>query len=265
VAQVPAVAHAPPTSAHTTGFSFAPTPTSDTTKKKRATDGTIVCNGGCGAFISGASVLRCSRCKLARYCGQRCQRAHWKTHKLTCKAVDAKKGLPTKKTGKKRNPAPPVGGNLEAGSACALCFEEMIDPILAIQCDNQLGVQCVALSLIHSPPSFTLLPHSPPSLLKHSPSLMHFLSHTYSPSLMHFQPISIAAVVCRYHHFHTRRLRTCTPHTPPPTHTHTLIHDHIPGDASVEQTLPTLSTCSVEMVPRPRRSSDSCRCGRTAG
>ncbi|KAK4782840.1 hypothetical protein SAY86_007214 [Trapa natans] len=27
----------------------------------------------------------CSRCKAARYCSQKCQAAHWKTHKLECK------------------------------------------------------------------------------------------------------------------------------------------------------------------------------------
>jgi hypothetical protein len=27
----------------------------------------------------------CSRCKMVKYCGEMCQRAHWKTHKLECK------------------------------------------------------------------------------------------------------------------------------------------------------------------------------------
>jgi hypothetical protein len=33
-----------------------------------------------------AVLLRCSRCHLARYCNERCQREHWKTHKPNCHA-----------------------------------------------------------------------------------------------------------------------------------------------------------------------------------
>jgi hypothetical protein len=226
------------------------TSTSDTTKKARATEGTIVCNGGCGAVISGASVLRCSRCKLVRYCGQRCQRAHWKTHKLTCKAVDAKKdrAKQSQKTGGANVKGCVSSSKIKgeechdhAESACVLCFEEMIDPILAFQCDNQLGMHCLAL--IHSPPSY---PHTLSSLIH--PPLSHAPSLTHSPSLTPFQPISIAAAVCRYRHTtrDTRRLRTRTyrthhPHPPThsPTYTHTHSHTHPPTPTHLHPHPPT--------------------------
>jgi hypothetical protein len=38
-------------------------------------------NTGC----SGAGIIKCTRCKQARYCGEPCQLAHWKAHKADCK------------------------------------------------------------------------------------------------------------------------------------------------------------------------------------
>jgi hypothetical protein len=40
---------------------------------------------GCGAY--GVKLKACSRCKTAMYCGQPCQKAHWKQHKAICKAA----------------------------------------------------------------------------------------------------------------------------------------------------------------------------------
>lgn len=34
---------------------------------------------------SGAGITKCTGCKKARYCGQPCQLAHWKVHKVACK------------------------------------------------------------------------------------------------------------------------------------------------------------------------------------
>jgi hypothetical protein len=31
--------------------------------------------------------LRCSGCRKVSYCGEECQKKHWKTHKLTCERV----------------------------------------------------------------------------------------------------------------------------------------------------------------------------------
>jgi ankyrin repeat protein len=39
-------------------------------------------NPGC----SGAGLKKCTGCKQARYCGQTCQLAHWRAHKVDCKA-----------------------------------------------------------------------------------------------------------------------------------------------------------------------------------
>lgn len=40
----------------------------------------------CFSCGSPSGPLRCSRCKLAYYCGQECQVSHWKTHKNACVA-----------------------------------------------------------------------------------------------------------------------------------------------------------------------------------
>jgi ankyrin repeat protein len=38
-------------------------------------------NTGC----SGAGIMKCTGCKQARYCGEKCQLAHWQAHKADCK------------------------------------------------------------------------------------------------------------------------------------------------------------------------------------
>jgi hypothetical protein len=42
-------------------------------------------NTGC----SGAGIMKCTRCRQARYCGEQCQLAHWKVHKADCKRLSA--------------------------------------------------------------------------------------------------------------------------------------------------------------------------------
>eukprot|EP00164_Ancoracysta_twista_P004155 GFYU01005586.1.p1 GENE.GFYU01005586.1~~GFYU01005586.1.p1 ORF type:complete len:613 (-),score=89.15 GFYU01005586.1:535-2373(-) len=42
-------------------------------------------NGQCAAYDA---TLRCSRCKLATYCGRECQKAAWSVHKRQCVSVD---------------------------------------------------------------------------------------------------------------------------------------------------------------------------------
>jgi hypothetical protein len=34
---------------------------------------------------NGAGIMKCTRCKQARYCGEACQLAHWKAHKADCR------------------------------------------------------------------------------------------------------------------------------------------------------------------------------------
>jgi hypothetical protein len=50
-------------------------------------DPLYVCSGpGCLIEENAlAKFLRCSRCKITRYCGFECQKAHWKHHKFDCK------------------------------------------------------------------------------------------------------------------------------------------------------------------------------------
>jgi ankyrin repeat protein len=42
-------------------------------------------NTGC----SGAGIKKCTGCKQARYCGEGCQPAHWKVHKVDCRRWSA--------------------------------------------------------------------------------------------------------------------------------------------------------------------------------
>jgi ankyrin repeat protein len=38
---------------------------------------------------SGAGLLKCTGCRQARYCGETCQLAHWKAHKVDCRRWSA--------------------------------------------------------------------------------------------------------------------------------------------------------------------------------
>ena len=39
----------------------------------------------CGNCKSQDATICCASCKMQYYCTKECQKAHWKTHKLTCK------------------------------------------------------------------------------------------------------------------------------------------------------------------------------------
>lgn len=43
----------------------------------------------CGWCQSSDTSASCGRCKMVRYCGKSCQRAHWKEHKKTCVAISS--------------------------------------------------------------------------------------------------------------------------------------------------------------------------------
>ncbi|KAJ7766049.1 hypothetical protein B0H16DRAFT_1522878 [Mycena metata] len=47
------------------------------------------CDAGCGK----PGEMRCSGCKILRYCGSECQKKDWKAHKLDCKTL-ARTGKP---------------------------------------------------------------------------------------------------------------------------------------------------------------------------
>ncbi|MES1911020.1 MAG: hypothetical protein MHM6MM_003522, partial [Cercozoa sp. M6MM] len=38
-------------------------------------------------------VHHCKACRRVRYCGKQCQREHWKTHRVSCRATRARKQL----------------------------------------------------------------------------------------------------------------------------------------------------------------------------
>jgi len=39
----------------------------------------------CGAH--GAALIKCSNCKVAKYCGLSCQKSHYEEHKAACRAL----------------------------------------------------------------------------------------------------------------------------------------------------------------------------------
>lgn len=41
----------------------------------------------CEKSLEEADILRCSRCKVAKYCGKDCQVNHWRTHKVFCNSA----------------------------------------------------------------------------------------------------------------------------------------------------------------------------------
>lgn len=47
----------------------------------------------CHTCFKGDAPMRCSECKLARYCDSTCQKKHWKTHKPVCKALAKREGF----------------------------------------------------------------------------------------------------------------------------------------------------------------------------
>jgi len=65
-----------------------------------------------------AKLLRCGRCKCARYCSKACQKAHWKTHRGTCTAYVFLPDLPYVQDDVRRALRRVYGG--EAGLARAM-------------------------------------------------------------------------------------------------------------------------------------------------
>ena len=51
-----------------------------------ATAAAAVC-AHCG--VASAKLLRCGRCKMAQYCGSKCQAKHYPAHKVACRAIAA--------------------------------------------------------------------------------------------------------------------------------------------------------------------------------
>merc|ERR1712008_392179 len=52
--------------------------------------GTAVMCGSCSNVETGtASLQKCSRCGVVRYCSQECQSQHWPFHKKVCKRLAA--------------------------------------------------------------------------------------------------------------------------------------------------------------------------------
>ena len=47
----------------------------------------------CERPLAPQDAQRCSRCKVAIYCGAECQKAHWKAHKFDCKAPEVREDI----------------------------------------------------------------------------------------------------------------------------------------------------------------------------
>ena len=69
----------------------------------------------CGA--TPVRLLKCGGCRIVRYCNVICQKAHWKTHKLTCKELSSpgKKQEETPSTSP-REASPPKGEATSVGN-----------------------------------------------------------------------------------------------------------------------------------------------------
>ena len=47
----------------------------------------------CGHCRQPDATLRCSRCQCVKYCQKECQKAHFKLHKRSCRAIAAQRVL----------------------------------------------------------------------------------------------------------------------------------------------------------------------------
>ncbi|KAJ7150665.1 hypothetical protein C8R46DRAFT_1123871 [Mycena filopes] len=88
------------------------------------------CAAGCGK----AGPLKCSGCKVVRYCDGQCQKLDWKAHKLDCESLGTTgKPRTTHCSGCKK----PFGGFI--GEVDAICPDCGYAACNDCSCDNRLG------------------------------------------------------------------------------------------------------------------------------
>ena len=98
-------------------------------------------NPGC----SGENALqRCSKCKCVYYCDSKCQKLHWKAHKVECKAFCAnaenivKKELELEQFSNRNEKS--------VGEECCICFSPMKDiDVMQWKCQHIFCVECSIL------------------------------------------------------------------------------------------------------------------------
>jgi Ring finger domain/MYND finger/Sel1 repeat len=101
----------------------------------------------------------CSRCKLAKYCGTLCQKAHWKDHKKNCLAPEDRRPNPT----------------AASANECSICMQELATNVCLLPCKHTFHVSCVAELRKHSsncPMCRAILPAPPEDIMREA-ALLH--------------------------------------------------------------------------------------------
>ena len=88
----------------------------------------------------GTKMMRCSQCHFAWYCGQPCQKKHWKQHKRAC--VGAVAAQARHATQKRRVTAARGGGNIDK-ETCVICVGPVVAPV-ELPCGHAYCGACLA-------------------------------------------------------------------------------------------------------------------------
>lgn len=95
----------------------------------------IECDGGCGTKNPG---FKCTRCKNHYYCGNDCQRKHWKFHKLHCE--NTKKNIVAHTEDHPLESLPEVEA---INTDCPFCLDPVVGPVVIESCRHAFCFACL--------------------------------------------------------------------------------------------------------------------------